>query len=205
MELRSTIRSAYALLITVIVIILLVARGCGPNNILGTGRTVIDTDTVTLYIKGKDRIIHDTTEKVVYKDRDFHHYHTDTLWKQGTKDWNVGYFYEKQDTLLNATIGVWAKEKPDSISFEYKASIPTVYRIDTIVNNIKEVERVSQLYLGPEAIVYPGFKGGFVTADFISSRGWQLEAGIGYGDFGTGFNPMGKVGFKKVISLRKKK
>lgn len=205
MSLSRTIRNWWFQIIIILALIVLFWKGCSINGVFGPGQTSLGKDTVTVYLPGAPMTLWDTTEKIIYRDRDFHHYHTDTIWDKDSSDWNVGYMYEKKDTLLDATIGVWAKEKPDSISFSYQATIPTVYRVDTIIHNIEEKVRVSQLYLGPEAIVYPNFKGGFVTADFISSRGWQLEAGIGYGGFNGSNNVWGKVGFKRVISFRKKK
>jgi hypothetical protein len=204
MELRSAIRNGWTLLITIVVVILLLDKGCSPISPF-SGETIIKRDTTTVYIEGKDSIIYDTIKDIRYITKDFHYYTTDTIFKSDTSNWSIGHMYTKKDSLLNATIGVWSKEKPDSITLDYSMAFPTIFRVDTLINNITEKVRVNQLYLGPELIVYPGFKGGFISADFISHKGWQAEAGVGYGDFGTGFNTMGKVGIKKVISLRKKR
>lgn len=205
MNLSRAIRNNWFKVLTLIAIIVLLWRGCSIPNFFGTGQTIIQRDTTEILIPGKDSIIYDTIPEIVYRNRDFHHYHTDTIWNKDTTDWSVGYIYEKKDSIIDAQIGIWTKERPDSISFNYKIFIPTVYKVDTLERIITNTVRTTQLYLGPEAVVYPGFRGGFVSADLISSKGWQVEAGIGYGEFNDGTQLMGKVGFKKVISFRKKK
>lgn len=201
---RSAVRDNWFKILMILAIIVLCWRRCSIPNPFGTGQTILKSDTVEVYIPGKDSIVYDTIKGDIQY-RDFHHYHTDTIWDKDSSDWNVGYMYQKEDSLIDATIGVWTKEKPDSISFDYKAFIPTTYRVDTVERTITNTVRTTQLYLGPEAIVYPDFRGGFVTADLISSKGWQLEVGGGYGGNDGNFSPMVKVGFKRVISFRKKK
>lgn len=203
MSLSRTIRNWWFQILLLVGISLLLFRGCQTNGFFG--ETVVSTTKDSTYTKGSSDTVYVTQIDTVYRTEDFHHWHTDTVWNKDTSDWNVGYMYEKKDSTIDATIGVWTKEKPDSITFQYKASIPTITRVDTIKKTLTEKIRVSQVYLGPEAIVYPGFRGGFVTMDFIHRKGWQLEAGVGYGTFEQSSGPVVKIGYKQVISFRKKK
>jgi hypothetical protein len=234
MDLRSTYRNAYALLLTMIVIILLSARACSPGGFFG-GTAVVGKDST--YVKTVEvfKNVIDTT----YTDSIITWYHqhpiqvpeyiyrnrpdgTDTDFSDiidmineldSINDSTEIFTYGAKDSVLNYMIYVRSRVKPVSVWLEYDVPSLTIkdstYQKDSTHTKeeikVSEKVRVNQVYLGSEAIVYPSFKGGFVSADFISNKGWQVEAGVGYGDFGNGVVPMGKIGFKKLISFRKKK
>ena len=116
------------------------------------------------------------------------------------------YKYAKKDSLLEYEILVISTEKPFEVNVKYSLQNKT-YKDSTYVRDslyIKEVEkvRVNQIYVGGSAIVYPGLKGVFIGADFVSKKGWMLglEAGIL-----NETNLAGKIEFKKLISFRRAK
>jgi len=190
-------------IVSIILILLLINKCESPiGSILNGGSEVIKRDTTTIYIKGSPDTVFTWRDTVVYRDRDFHHYHTDTVYNTDSSDFSVGYMYEKNDSVINATLGVWAKERPDSISFEYSALIPEITRVDTIESIIVEKVRVNQVYFGGNATVYPGFNSISMGADFVSKKGWQAELGVGYNLSNNA--PMISLGYKRLISFRKR-
>ena len=110
------------------------------------------------------------------------------------------YHYGVKDSLLEASIIVSAKERPE-VDFNYK-----LFNTDSVITIkdsvfVKEKVRVNQFYLGGEVSIQPMFSYVGVGADFVSRKGFQLEAGVGY-DF-SNQQPMIKVGYKHLISFRK--
>lgn len=200
MSLKTHIRNGYVLLSIIVITILLLKEGCSPSSFFRGD--VISSDTSIVYLPGGSDTIYKETEKIVYRDRDFHHYHTDTVYNTDSSDFSVGYMYNKKDSVINAEIGFWAKERPDSITFKYSAIIPNI--IDTVIKEVTIIDkvRVNQLYFGGNATVYPGFNSLTMGVDFVSKRGFQVEIGIGY-DLSNN-NPMVNLGYKKLISFRKK-
>lgn len=204
------------MLLLVSAVILLMIDKCGSyrKNIKGiTDPSIIDIKKIedsirTHYEQYTDTII-DTlrvetevpfvVEKPVYV--------MNTPEHMDLSDTNVFYMrefvYEKQDSLLNYQIIVTSLERPDKVNIKYDLKNFTirdsVYVRDSISTQEIQKVRVNQLYVGPEAIVYPNFRGVFFSADFISKNGWQFEAGAGLLNDKT---IAGKVGLKKVISFR---
>lgn len=118
------------------------------------------------------------------------------------------FVYQRKDSLLDYSISVYGNERPSKVQIDYDIKQLTIRDSIFVRDSIYEKEtqkvRVNQVYLGPELIVYPGFKGGFVSLDFISKKGLQLEAGGGYAQFDNGAYLVGKVGIKKLITFRKR-
>jgi hypothetical protein len=226
MELRSNIRNAWAILATVVVIVLLLSKSCSPSGLFG-GETILTRDTIT--------IIETVTERVAdehYRDSIRTWYHknptlvpeyvfltkeelpkgidlSDTSeFFKNTSDTSKLYTYGANDSLLHYRIYVRSMLKPSSVWMEYDVATDRItdstYIKDstttTVTNNIKEKVRVNQVYFGGSAVVYPSFKAVFAEVDFVSNRGWQAEAGVGFMDNA----PAIKVGLKKLITFIKK-
>lgn len=112
------------------------------------------------------------------------------------------YLYKYNDSILDANINVYASERPDSVVLDY-SSIERIIKDSTYIKDkITEKVRVNQVYFGGNATVYPGFNSLSMGLDFVSKKGWQAEIGIGY-DLNNN-NPMISVGYKKLISFRRK-
>lgn len=127
-----------------------------------------------------------------------------------TNEFNIGvrtFYYNKKDSLLEYTIMITSTERPEKVEIDYKVPQLTiedsVYVKDSIHEKITKKVRVNQLYFGGQGIVYPGLQGLLVGVDLISKKGWQGEASIGI-DFNTG-KPIALVGYKKLLSFRKRK
>jgi len=127
-----------------------------------------------------------------------------------TNEFNIGlrtFYYSKKDSLLEYTIMVTSTERPEKVEIDYKVPQLTikdsVYVKDSIHEKITEKVRVNQFYFGGQGIVYPGLQGLLVGVDVISKKGWQGEASVGI-DFTTG-SPIALVGYKKLLSFRKRK
>ena len=210
-DLGNNIRNAYALLMTIIVAILLLTRSCGDITVLPKDRPeVIDVKTLTELFHSE---ISDTstTDTIILKEfKNVPVYIHDTILEPLHEDSPPTDTFVSliEDTLLEATITVLSDSRP-YVNFSYKMRNFNTVITNTIQDSshttVTQKVRVNQVYLGPEAIIYPGFKGGFVTADFISKKGWQVEAGLGYGDFGEGFSPMIKAAWKPLITFRPRK
>jgi len=118
------------------------------------------------------------------------------------------FYYGKKDSSLHYNIRVFSEVKPERLEMEYdikELSIrDSVYVRDSI--NVKQTDkvRVNQVYMGAESIIYPGFKGVFLGGDFVSKHGWQTEVSIGVAQFSGNATAMIKVGFKKLITFKKK-
>ena len=221
MELRSTIRNSWALLMTVLAIILLVGKACSPSGLFGGGEVVVHTDTLTITETNTVRVadehyrdslttwFHQNPKKVpeyIYVDRELP---GDTV----KSDSSQVYSYGAKDSLLNYMIYVRSIQKPDGVWLEY--DVPSLTITDSsfvrdststiVTNNITKKVRVNQLYVGPEVIINPGFKGGLISADFIHKQGWQVELAAGYGNFGDRDGTMFKVAYKPLITFRKKR
>ena len=124
-----------------------------------------------------------------------------------TNEFNIGlrtFYYNKKDSLLDYTIMVTSTERPEKVEIDYKVPQLTIkdstYVKDSIHEKITNKVRVNQVYFGGSAVVYPSFKAVFAEVDFVSNRGWQAEAGVGFMDNA----PAIKVGLKKLITFRKK-
>ena len=117
------------------------------------------------------------------------------------------YTYQRSDSLMDETIFVRSGCKPESIwsEYEYKQLMirDSVYARDSINESLIQKVRVNQLYFGGNATVAPGFNQVSMGLDFVHKRGWQVEAGVGY-DLSNN-NPMVTIGYKKLISFRRKK
>jgi hypothetical protein len=112
------------------------------------------------------------------------------------------YVYQHNDNSIKSSISVFASERPDSVILDYSVLETTIKDSSNTTTKITEKVRVNQLYFGGNATVYPGFNSLSVGLDFVSKKGWQVEGGIGY-DLSNN-NPMFTVGYKKLISFRKK-
>lgn len=209
----SSIKNAYILLATILIIILTLDKcTSGPISVIKGSPEVIARDSVgvNFHTETIDTVIdtfllvsepvnipvyvwmHDTmyldVPNVIYSDLDT-------------------FYAPIRDSLLEANITVLAKERP-IIMFDYKLKSFNT----TITNSIKdstfseitEKVRVNQLYYGVEAIVYPGFKGIFGGIDFISKKGWQGEVSVGVAQFSGESDPMIKLGLKKLLTFRKR-
>ena len=229
MELRSIIRNSWALLMTILAIILLVAQTCSPSGLLGGGEVVISRDTITVVetntIKVQDENYRDSVKtwyhknptrvpEYVYIPREGPGMDlSDTSGLFNSLEGTEIYTYGARDSLVSYMIYVRSAVKPAGVWQEYDVATFTItdssYVRDStstkVTSTITNKVRVNQLYAGPEIVVYPGFKAAFLSADFIHKKGWQLEVGAGFGQFNEGNLLVGKVGFKKLISFRKKK
>lgn len=219
-------------MLSVLAIILFLWRGCTFKDIFNTGQKVIDTDTVIVTNTIVDRVAmenykdsittwyHQNPIEVslykVIKNPDTPSSNidlSDTSVFHSITEEDMVYIYKREDSLLKANIFITSYCQPINVRFEYDVANTTIKdstfvkdsATTTIEKTVTQKVRVTQVYLGPEAIVYPNFKGGFLTADLISSNGWQLEVGGGYGGNNGDISPMVKIGFKKVISFRRKK
>jgi hypothetical protein len=124
-----------------------------------------------------------------------------------SKDINI-FYYGKTDSSLNYTIRVHSSVKPSRIEMDYNV-LKVLVKDSTYIRdsiNTKQIDKVrmSQLYYGIEAIVYPGIKGMFAGIDFVSKEGWQLEVSAGIVGADNNLGIMGKVGIKRLLTFRKK-
>lgn len=211
-----TLKNGAILILSIVVVILLIDNSCRPSDIIKdelskpeviSDKTEINSFTIeTSYIDTIEYTYWDTvkTSKVPLLNIDLD---TNRMDLSDTSVFHDTYYYGKKDSSLEYTIEVYSPCNPDSVKMNYnlKKDITLItdstYRKDSIHEKQTLKVRVNQLYVGPEAIVYPGFKGGFLTVDFISKRGWQAEAGAGI----INSEPGVKAGFKWLVSFRKKK
>lgn len=222
------IKKNITLIAIAIIGILILQKSCSINNIFGGGEVIITTDTVTTVVTNTTTVVdtnyrdsittwyHQHPKKVkeyVYVDNN-----VPAISNSDTSIFNISdsiklFTYMGNDSLLKYKIYVKGKEKPEEVYIEYDVSktiiTDSTYVRDStvteITNDITKKVRVNQIYIGPAAIIYPGLNGGLINVDFVSKNGWQLEAGIGYGNVNNSTELIGSIGFKKLISFRSKK
>jgi len=221
-----TIKNTFLLLLTIVVIILFVDK-CSQEP-CGSDGEVISSKTETTHFKDssfvhyKDSIdtwVHHAYVEVpeVIPEGFEEEYHTPYF--PPVREYDLSdttevlpklytFYYGKADSSLKYSIKVVSEIKPFKLEMEYDLlqrtildSTHTEVHDSTFTKQIDKV-RVNQLYYGVEAVVYPNLQAAFVGVDWVSKKGFQIEAGIGV-DI-TNQNLMGKVGFKKLLSFRKK-
>lgn len=113
------------------------------------------------------------------------------------------YLYPVKDSLLEATITATSQTRP-KIDFEY--TLKSLHTTDTIQIKdsiyVKEQIITNKLYMGGGFSVQPLMRQMYFGATFAEKRGNLFEAGVTY-DFESN-SPMVSVGYKKIISFRKK-
>jgi hypothetical protein len=227
------LKNSYLLAITVAFIILLVytctQEPCGEGEVLSSSTTVDSLRTHHENYKDsiENWITHDFSDvpltridtNEVLPDNGNFAFHgepeedTSEVILRASEDTSSSlftFYYEKRDSSLEYTIRVDSDCKPESVSMEYKVKEVT-HKDSTYVRDsiyVKQVDKVrtNQIYMGPEAIVYPNLQAAFFSIDFINKKGWQLEIGGG-ADITTITKPkpMLKAGFKWVWNTRRKK
>jgi len=206
-DIVDTVKNTLLLLLTIVIIILMVDRCTSISDIvIGEPEVIARDSTGVNFHKEKTKV---DTFIIVSPPKRIPVYIHDTLFLDTLEIIPMGldtFYAPVKDSLLDATITVISETRP-FIKFDYKLkSFNTTTEItDSTFSQITEKVRVNQLYYGVEAIVYPGFKGIFFGVDLVSKKGWQVEGSIGAAQFDTGTDPMIKVGFKKLITFRRKK
>jgi hypothetical protein len=223
-----TIKNAYILLATVVIILLSVFT-CTKEPCLVNGEVISSTTKIDSirthsehYKDSIDEWVHHAYVEVpeITPEEEYHEPFFPPIREhapesilsvsEDTSKTLRTFYYGKEDSLLKYNIRIIGECKPKKVEMEYDVKKVTikdsVYVRDSV--HVKQVDkvRVNQLYYGVEAVVYPNLQAMFFSVDFVNKKGWQLEGGIGADitDFG---NPqvMGKVGLKKLFTLRRKK
>ena len=210
-----TFKNIYILGITIVIAIFMLDK-CSPDNADNLSRdiisrTVVIDSTRLVHEQYKDSVIswahHEHSEVPEIHDTEYIYINSPRDEPRDTNPNINTYYYGKKDSSLHYNIRVRGECKPVSLEMDYDIKSIT-YRDSVYVRDstyVKEVlkKRVNQVYYGVESIVYPSFQGVFVGADFAHKNGWQVEASVGVAKFSENAQPMIKVGFKKLITLKK--
>jgi len=192
------------LLALIIVVVILLLDKCTRNKVNTSTPEVISSKSDTIYLPGVETIKWDTTYKKIYVAAQYVPLDSQRIDLSDTSVFHDKYYYSRKDSLLDFTITVDSEIKPNDVQIEYnllqRDILKSTTRVDTVKTTITNKVRVNQVYFGGSAVIYPSFKAVFAEVDFVSKKGWQAEAGIGFMDNA----PAIKVGLKKLISFRKK-
>ncbi len=195
------IKTSLLILSLLIIVILVLIKGCGQGSSDFYGNEVIGSDTTI--VEKSDTVF--SSDTIIKHDIKYiTNIKLDTVYEHLNGS-PYTFIYNRQDSLLKYSIFVNSSIQPDSVGLKYDINSflihDTTIITDSIIKTITNKVRVNQVYFGGEAVVYPGFNAVFGTVDFVSKKGFQIEAGVGVMDN----NPAVKIGFKKLISFRKKK
>jgi hypothetical protein len=113
------------------------------------------------------------------------------------------YIYLIKDSLLDATITTISEDRPE-VDFKYSLKNTTITNTITIKDSThtKEFITTNKLYFGGEVVVQPLLNSAYLGLSFAEKNGNLFEVSAGY-DFERS-NPLVKVGYKKLISFKKK-
>jgi hypothetical protein len=205
-----------ALLLIVILVIILMADKCSNRS----GKEyILTTDTITKVVTNTLTVIDTTFRDSVIT---WHTQHPKKVKEYiyidnkpldiETPDSSETWTYSDKDSLLSYMIYVNGYKKPNNVWIKYDVAKLTIKdstyvkdsTVTTVTNDITKKVRVNQFYIGGESIVYPQFRAALISADFVNKNGWMLSGGVGYGFFNNSSELVAKIGFKKVISFRKK-
>lgn len=90
----------------------------------------------------------------------------------------VSHFYPVKDSILDGWITVFSRGMPDSVDFEYKATLPRFKETVTIhdstyVEKLIKQSPTSALYVGGGFSLDPIMSSLSVHADYITKKGWM--------------------------------
>jgi len=222
----NTFKNTYILLTTIVLIILLVNTctkdPCGADGEIISSKVKLDsarthhehyTDSSIAWVHNSYSDVPEIPKPItIIKKVPMYVFNDDMMDLSDTSVFNSAidtFYYGKKDSSLHYNIRVYSEVKPAKLEMEYDVKKLTlrdsVYVRDSINVNQTYKLRVNQLYYGGDVILYPGFRGVFVGLDFIHKKGWQAEIGAGVASFNADSDLMLKFGFKRLLSLRKKR
>jgi hypothetical protein len=184
--------------IALAVVVLLLLDKCSNNPI----KTIISKPEVIYRDSIREVYTHTTDTIDRWRERVVSN--TEYVFIDSPQDSSIAnhYLYKYNDSILDAKINVYADERPDSVIIDCSSLERFIKDSVYVRDKITEKVRVNQVYFGGNATLYPGFNSLSMGLDFISKKGWQAEIGMGY-DLSNN-NPMMSVGYKKLISFRRK-
>lgn len=192
----------FQILVLIGLVLLLLRFGCNdPVKTIKGRPEVIRVDTVETVKHTRDTIVK-WSNKVIYRNLPLISTDSSVIDLSDTNEFKMMYYYRQKDSLLDATIMVSSHERPDSVGIEYSVLKESIIDSFTIERTITEQVRVNQLWFGGNATAYPGFNSITMEVDFVHKRGWQVEVGAGWNISNN--NPLVTVGYKRLISFRKK-
>lgn len=204
------LKNTYLLAITIAFVFLLLLHKCGDGNRTTLGNPeVIARDSSGINFHSESTITVIDTFILVSPPKTQYVYLHDTILDtlEVIPNGLDTFTTPIKDSLLEGSIQIISATRP-FISFEYKLktfnTTTTTTIKDSTFSEITEKVRVNQLYFGTSAVVYPGFRGVFIGADFVSKKGWQVEGSIGIDPLSP-VQPLGLIGVKKLITFRKRK
>ena len=114
-----------------------------------------------------------------------------------TNVFNDKYYYPIKDSLLEATIIVNAKDKPDSVGIKYDLKSFTIRDSIYLRDSVYIKEQILKSYMSAGASIYGGNSFGFIPTIFYNHKTGN-NFGVGYDLFNKNFH----ITYSKRLKLK---